>query len=217
MHRLWLPIPYEPLLTTAGHAAAVKDWTDIGPGDGTRASAITRDLPLSRRTFVVAPDAAPPHIPGWDIERCDLKQWQGRGDCVSLLDVVEHLERPDADRVLTELERRYRVVVVFTPWGFMRQDPGTDARLANDPWMWHRCGFLPDEFERRGYITLGWPLFHPGAQVGAILAVKCESSMKPGVEAAVVRAYARARRRSELPRVVGRWWLLKLRRWRSRS
>ena len=212
MHRLWVPVPYEPLVTAAARAARVKDWVDVGPGDGIRAAVITGGLGLQAREFVLPPGAREPRIPGWRITHADVRSWHGEGDCVSLLDVIEHLEPDAANRVLERLARDFRVVVVFTPWGFMPQDPLTDPTLAGAPAMWHRSGFVPGDFERRGYVVLGWPLFHPGAQVGAMLAVKCDAAVRPDVEAAMLRAYARSRRLAELPRTIGQWWLAKLRR-----
>ena len=212
MIRLWRPVSYTPIVAAAARAAAVSDWTDVGPGDGSRTAAITEGLELQRRSFVVWPGALAPDIPGWSVERSDLRSWRGRGDCVSLLDVLEHLERDEAMAVLERLEQSYRVLVIFTPWGFMRQDPTTDPHLAGDPSMWHRSGFVPDDFERRGYITLGWPIYHPAAQVGAILAVKCVPAMRARVESAMLHAYSGLGRATSLPRALGRWWLWKLRR-----
>ncbi len=58
-------------------------------------------------------------------------------DAVVALDVVEHFEKPDALRMLLELERVSRsLVVVVTPSGFVPQPPTED-----EPWQEHRCGF----------------------------------------------------------------------------
>lgn len=210
--RLWTPVPYGAIVAAAARAGEVSDWTDVGPGDGRRTVAITQGLELRRRLFIVRPGASAPDVPGWNIERSDLRSWDGHGDCLSLLDVLEHLERHEALAVLERLERGYRMVVIFTPWGFMRQDPTTDPDLAADPSMWHRSGFEPNDFEKRGYITLAWPLYHPAAQVGAILAVKCAPAATNSVESAMLAAYSHLSRNTSLPRALGRWWLWKFRR-----
>jgi hypothetical protein len=86
VRRLWIPVQYEAMVNAAARAAEVSDWTDIGPGDGSRARAVTTGLALRRRTLVVAPTASAPSASGWDVERTDLRLWPGRGDCASLLD-----------------------------------------------------------------------------------------------------------------------------------
>ena len=75
----------------------------------------------------------------------------GAFDAVVALDVIEHFEKPDALRVLDEMERVSRsLVVVMTPVGFLEQ-PGT----PEEPWQEHRCGFEPVELEDLGYSVLG--------------------------------------------------------------
>jgi hypothetical protein len=72
-------------------------------------------------------------------------------DAVVALDVVEHLEKDEAIRVLADLARvaRRRVVVV-TPNGFVPQ-PGT----AENPFQEHRCGFSADEMRALGFSVAG--------------------------------------------------------------
>lgn len=72
-------------------------------------------------------------------------------DVVVSLDVIEHFEKPDALRVLDELDRvAASTVVVQTPSGFVPQPP-TDT----EPWQEHRCGFEADELRARGFAVRG--------------------------------------------------------------
>ncbi len=76
---------------------------------------------------------------------------RGAFDAVVALDVIEHFEKDDARRVLDEMERVSRgLVVVLTPTGFVEQ-PGT----PEEPWQEHRCGFEPRELEVLGYRVAG--------------------------------------------------------------
>jgi len=97
-------------------------------------------------------------------------------DAVVALDVIEHFDKPDAYRVLAEMERvAARLVVVMTPSGFHPQPP-----TETEPWQEHRCGFDPDELEARGYAVRGvggwtglrgaYGAFH-GGPVGQALAL----------------------------------------------
>ena len=75
----------------------------------------------------------------------------GSFDVVVSLDVVEHFEKPDALRVIAEMERvAAGSVVVVTPNGFVPQ-PGTE----DEPWQEHRCGFEVAELEALGYDVAG--------------------------------------------------------------
>lgn len=72
-------------------------------------------------------------------------------DAVIALDVIEHLERPDALALVEDLERiARRRVVVFTPNGFVAQ-PGT----PENPHQEHRSGFTTADMAGRGYRVRG--------------------------------------------------------------
>jgi hypothetical protein len=195
--------------------AGVEDWTDVAPGNGRVTAAVTEGLPLRSRHLLIPPHLErPPSLSEWTYERGDLMKWAGSqsGDCVSLFDVIEHLARPEADDVLTRLERTYRIVVVFTPLGFMRQDGVTDPGIAHDPTMWHRSGFWPGDFERRGYVVCAWPLYHPGAGVGAILALRVPPHLREPAERACLARYRELRRSESFVRAVARWLRARARR-----
>ena len=79
---------------------------------------------------------------------------------VVILDVVEHLSRPDAERVIHDLAFQvHKQLVVYTPVGFLEQDfnEGVEDGWGLDGYEWqrHRCGFLPDDdiFVRNGFDT----------------------------------------------------------------
>jgi len=64
-------------------------------------------------------------------------------DLALFLDIIEHLEKPDAWALLETLTRRARRVLVTTPLGFRAQEvPGL-------PYETHRSGWFPWEFGSR--------------------------------------------------------------------
>jgi len=76
----------------------------------------------------------------------------GRGsyDVVTALDVIEHLERPDGERLLGAMEHvASRKVIVFTPNGFVPQDD------PSNPWLTHLSGWTVGDFRSRGYEVFG--------------------------------------------------------------
>jgi SAM-dependent methyltransferase len=89
-----------------------------------------------------------------DVTQADLRFLPYRSssfDVVVALDVIEHFEKDDAQRVLAEMERvASEFVVVMTPSGFVPQPPS-----ENEPWQVHRCGFHAHELRDLGYSVEG--------------------------------------------------------------
>jgi hypothetical protein len=104
-------------------------------------------------------------------------------DSVFLLDVIEHIEKEEALRLLRATERvARRQIAVFTPLGFMPQPRtgGPDAwGLGGDVVQEHRSGWLPEDFDDSWEIVAskdfhttghdGKPLSEP---FGAFFAIK---------------------------------------------
>lgn len=77
-------------------------------------------------------------------------------DTVVLLDVIEHMDKGDGRETIRQsCERARQQVVIFTPFGFMKQSGGdkSDAWGMNGQrWQEHRSGWVPSEF-------IGWKIF----------------------------------------------------------
>jgi SAM-dependent methyltransferase len=71
-------------------------------------------------------------------------------DVVTCIEVIEHLARLDGERLLDELERVGRYVIVTTPNGFMEQD-----ELEGNPLQRHRSAWSVRDFAGRGYSVQG--------------------------------------------------------------
>jgi SAM-dependent methyltransferase len=72
-------------------------------------------------------------------------------DCAMAIDLIEHLEKPDGERLLDVLERvARRRAIVFTPNGFVPQES-----YDGNPYQTHRSGWTPDEMRSRGYRLYG--------------------------------------------------------------
>lgn len=72
-------------------------------------------------------------------------------DCVISIDVIEHLKKNEAKKLIREMEiisKRY--VVIQTTNGFIFQGPE-----EGNPYQVHRCGFMPDDLKRLGYRVIG--------------------------------------------------------------
>ncbi len=102
-------------------------------------------------TRVDAIDANPPRFPVYDhVYLGDLRAIDSllppdapRYDLALFIDVIEHLEKPEAWTLLDTLVRRSRRVLITTPWGFRPQE------VEGLPFETHRSGWLPWEFGKR--------------------------------------------------------------------
>lgn len=74
-----------------------------------------------------------------DLERV-LPPDAPRYDLALFVDVIEHFEKPEGHRVLDQLTRRARRVVVATPLGFRKQE------IPGMPYETHRSGWWPWDF-----------------------------------------------------------------------
>lgn len=74
-----------------------------------------------------------------------------RFDCVVALDVIEHFEKTESVRLVDDLESlARRKVVLFTPNGFLPQEP-YDGNASQR----HLCGWSAQELRERGYHVWG--------------------------------------------------------------
>ena len=72
-------------------------------------------------------------------------------DCVVAIDLIEHLEKAQGERLLKAMERvARRKVIVFTPNGFVPQ-----AAYDGNPFQSHRSGWTFEEMRDRGYRMWG--------------------------------------------------------------
>lgn len=68
-----------------------------------------------------------------------------KADTIVMLDVIEHMEKDEALRVLALAKAVASQVVVFTPLGFVEQT-GDAWGMGGDVWQRHRSGWMPEEF-----------------------------------------------------------------------
>lgn len=134
---------------------------DVGAGYG-KFGCLAREYAAPTRVDAV--DATPPRFPVYDhVYLGDLSELDRvlpadapRYDLALFVDVIEHLEKHEGHRVLADLTRRARRVLVATPLGFRRQE------IPGMPYETHRSGWWPWDFFR-GYAVHQWRIF-PGHQ-----------------------------------------------------
>lgn len=132
---------------------------DVGAGYG-KYGCLAREYAGSRR--VDALDVQAPHLPCYDhiylgdVRALDsiLPEDAPHYDLALLVDVIEHLEKPEGYRLLERLLARARRVLLTTPLGFRRQE------VPGQPFETHRSGWYPWDFGRR-FAVHRWSVF-PG-------------------------------------------------------
>jgi SAM-dependent methyltransferase len=118
---------------------------DVGTGHG-KYGYLAREYANPMRVDGV--DAVPPRFSAYDhFYLGDLRELAQllpaeppRYDLALLIDVIEHLEKEEGHRLLTELLLRARRVLVATPWGFRAQE------VSGSPFETHRSGWFPWDF-----------------------------------------------------------------------
>ena len=94
-------------------------------------------------------------------------------DVVTMIDVIEHLKKPDGLRLISQAEAVAKVRSIhFTPYGSLWETD--DDNPAS-----HHSGWLPEEFEAFGYQVCLWPKYHrweSGDTHGAFIAWKTVGS-----------------------------------------
>lgn len=132
---------------------------DVGAGFG-KYGCLAREYADPRRVDAV--DANAPKLPCYDhIYVGDVRALDSllpadapRYDLALLVDVIEHLEKPEGRRLLDQLVVRARRVLVTTPLGFRRQE------VPGQPYETHRSGWYPWDFW--GRYTVGRLQVFPG-------------------------------------------------------
>jgi len=82
-------------------------------------------------------------------------------DSVTLIDVIEHIEKETAWDVLRQVEEiAAKRVIVFTPRGFFRQLDVDHYGLGGESFQRHRSGWEVEDFHNRGYHVIIFKKFH---------------------------------------------------------
>ena len=138
----------------------VKSAIDIGCGKGTMGALLRNYRPVE---YSVGVDAFPPYLVhnanrGYyddlmliDLERCESLPFRDKEfDLVLCIEVVEHLERNNALRIIDELGRIGRRAIVSTPSVEVPR-----PALDGNPWQRHRCVITRKDFRDHGYEVNG--------------------------------------------------------------
>jgi hypothetical protein len=131
----------------------------------------TKHVPIARKLYVDILEQKNHAEPFLKADIRDLPKITGEKtfDMVTMIDVIEHLTKPDGWKLIAQAEVVASVRVIhFTPLGSLWET--VDDNPAS-----HHSGWLPEEFEALGYQVCLWPKYHKwasGGTHGAFLAWK---------------------------------------------
>jgi hypothetical protein len=128
----------------------------------------TRGLGQVVHVDIVVRDSPPPRMIVADMLQAPSMFREWPIGTVYMIDSIEHLEQPNACKLLEELDKLAERIVVFVPWGplWLNEETGPSG---------HHSYWYPVDFEARGFTVWEWPNFHvfpDGTKSGAILAWK---------------------------------------------
>jgi SAM-dependent methyltransferase len=136
----------------ASAVAGATSVLDVGCGrDGRLADLLTRG------THLVGVDLVPETPNGYDeyiqldIRQLGMRFNDDEFDCAVALDVIEHLTKSAGMKLIADLERvARRRIVVFTPNGFLPQEP-----YDGNPHQAHVSGWSVEEMRGLGFAVVG--------------------------------------------------------------
>lgn len=140
----------------AAFPGKVDSWVDVACGNGKFTSEIgvvpemgigvdvSADVPILPQNFIFEREK----IFDWLLKDKDRKF-----SVASSFEFIEHLEKSESLAIIENLKKIAGLVVLSTPSGFLEQNAETDHLLDGNPWLWHRCGFSPEELEKLGFTV----------------------------------------------------------------
>lgn len=132
---------------------------DIGCWDGKA----TKRVPAAQKTHVDVirhPSAPEPFVQS---DGVTFLETSGQVGMIFAFDMIEHMERPKADRFLELVTRKAdRLALFFTPLG-----PLKVTTHSTDPFI-QKSSWYPEDFEQWGYSTWVFPRFHDPWEDGKV-------------------------------------------------
>jgi hypothetical protein len=75
----------------------------------------------------------------------------GQFDCVMALDVIEHFDKEQANKLIKDMEKiAKKKVIIFTPNGFI-----TQKIFEGNEFQIHKSGWTVKEMRQKGYVVMG--------------------------------------------------------------
>ncbi|MDO8469639.1 MAG: class I SAM-dependent methyltransferase [bacterium] len=130
----------------------VRGWLDVACGDGR----FLEQIGFTPKEGLGIDICENPMLPcGFEFEHADVVTWTTDKyfDFVSMFQIVEYLPKDESMKLITKYLFMAKSILIGTPSGFMRED-------NENPYLSHRCGFTPQEFEDMGFLVFSFKNYH---------------------------------------------------------
>jgi len=137
----------------------IKSLIDIGCGKGI-VGALVRIYRNPVR--LVGLDIFPPYLDfcrKWrmydEVYLCDIRKLPlpfgfKEFDCLTCIETIEHLEKANGERLISELERISKIIIITTP-----AHPTPSENYDNNPYRKHKDFWSQSDFQKKGYHIKG--------------------------------------------------------------
>lgn len=171
---------YKAILTAIWQLAGGNPILDLGVGEGH----VTKHFDGDYVDLVLRP-TSPAKTMQFDIRDAPTRLAKFSYKLMIMSDVIEHLSKTDAIKLLRDMWPRTRAMFIFTPigpWKLDWKNPHPDA---------HKSGWLPYEFWCDGWEVMAWTRYHRfegGEELGAFFAWKFRDEPTPSTSLVLKKA-----------------------------
>lgn len=121
--------------------------------------------------------------------KCDIREIckmipDNSFDAVTLFDVIEHISKDDGMKLLKDLEKKARQILLFVPIEkksnsyLMKQSIMQGIRKEENKVLGHHLScWTPEEFHKMGYYVEVSPEYHKEKGIGAMICVKINKEL----------------------------------------
>ena len=103
-------------------------------------------------------------------------------DCISMIDVIEHLDKETGFNILQQAERiAVKKVIIFTPRGFFNQKANDHYGLGGESFQKHRSGWEVEDFVNKGYKVIVFSQFHDHTNLAFVEAYGKDAQPKDAI------------------------------------
>jgi len=81
-------------------------------------------------------------------------------DCAMLIDVIEHLTKCNAEKLLNKLQNNFNKILIVTPCGFFKQEVDP-LNKGNDKYQKHLSGWTKQDLKEFNFNVNIYKNFHP--------------------------------------------------------
>lgn len=147
-----------PIINDTINFRGLDSWVDVGTGDGKVVRELRWDREINEKYAIEICDVVGlrDKLPDWNVKgNISNVSVVGKNTLVTMLDVIEHMEKEDGHNFLNYVFYKFNHFIVFTPSGFYEQEATKD-----NPYQEHVSGWFEEDFLSYGMRVKVLRRFH---------------------------------------------------------